>query len=117
MSKVKREKRMWDNALDNLMDSVSLLHDGEFLKGAEFFKEKMITLRLLPAAHQVGDEVILKFGDQQITDCKVIKVHFSECCVSYDVEISKPYDPAYGDIGNWFTRVHNVESSFVIKVD
>jgi len=79
-----------------------------------------IVERSLPSAHQIGEKVVLSFGATgQLTDCEVIKVHFSESKVLYDVEVSGNYDSSYdieatGD-KKWHTRLYNVDSCFVTK--
>ncbi len=71
----------------------------------------------LPSAHQIGHKVWLRFGDEAtLKDCEVIKVHFSESKVLYDVEVSGMYDKAYqkkGEPQKWATRLYNVDSCFV----
>lgn len=118
MSAKTRKTYAFDNAMTNLINSFETLHDGEFLQGAKAFYEKLKEKRYLPSKHQIGDKVIMNFyGSGRIEDCEVLKVHFTEGSVSYDLEISGLYDESYQEPGKepkkWHTRVYNVEASFV----
>lgn len=70
----------------------------------------------LPSAHQIGAKVQLQFGDQAtLADCEVIKVHFSDSKVLYDIEVTGDFPPAHKEQGydKWHTRLYNVDSAFV----
>lgn len=70
--------------------------------------------RLLPSAHQLGDKVFVSFGAQGIIkNCEVIKIHFTESKVLYDLEVSGDYEEPMD--GRWSTRLYNVDSLFVEK--
>ena len=78
----------------------------------------------LPSAHQIGDKVKLQFGTSgMVENCEVIKVHFTESKVLYDVEVSGNFD-AWKEVldqaevkknDRWSTRLYNVDSAFVTK--
>lgn len=80
--------------------------------------------RPLPSGHQLGEPVHLVFGNEgTLTHCKVIKVHFTESKVLYDIEVSGNFD-AWKDVVDqedvkknniWSTRLYNVDSCFVTK--
>lgn len=61
----------------------------------------------LPSQHQINDKVVLNFEEAGIVNnASVIKVHFSDRKVLYDVEIKT---------GDGATRIYNVDSCYVKK--
>lgn len=80
----------------------------------------------LPSLHQVGDQVTLSFGTSGlVNNCQVIKVHFTNSKVLYDVEVIGNFDSEvhYGIVDRkevkenniWSTRLYNIDSVFVMK--
>jgi hypothetical protein len=68
-------------------------------------------MNTLPSAHQLGASVEVNFLNAgKITNCKVIKIHFTEATVSYDLEIEM-FHPHYKE--SMYTRLYNIESSLV----
>lgn len=68
---------------------------------------------ILPSKFQIGEECSINFYDAGfIREAKVIKVHFTESKVMYDVEICVKKSPA-GEEHNMYTRLYNVDSIFV----
>lgn len=66
----------------------------------------------LPSRHQINSPVILDFyAAGELTGVKVIKVHFAESKVLYDVEITQPYKD--NPDRKWSTRLYNIDSEFV----
>lgn len=62
---------------------------------------------LLPSQHQINDFVKLDFDAAgHIIHCKVIKIHFTESKVLYDVLLT-----------NMPTRLYNIESDFVFAIN
>lgn len=58
----------------------------------------------LPSRFQIGEKVELAFyGNGEVKNCEVIKVHFTESKVLYDVQVAE------------LTRLYNVDSCYVIK--
>jgi len=83
--------------------SYSDLADWKFLTGND-------PLRLLPSRFQIGDSVELEFyGNGRIKNCKVIKVHFTESKVLYDVSVNHPAEDNY-------TRLYNIDSVFIDSI-
>lgn len=67
------------------------------------------SVRRLPSRFQIDDKVELNFNDAgQINNCEIIKVHFSESKVLYDVEIAFHVEKE-----EFSTRLYNVDSCFV----
>lgn len=69
----------------------------------------------LPSQFQIGDEVVLDFNEAGIIyNAAVVKTHFSESKVMYDVEIltkiTETKDKAYEAEA---TRLYNIDSVFV----
>lgn len=63
-----------------------------------------------PSQFKHGDNVILDFKDAgKISNGEIIKVHFSDRKVLYDVEIK-----TLAGLGNQYTRIYNIDSVFVI---
>lgn len=62
----------------------------------------------LPSQYQIKDLVSVDFGDVQIPNCRVFKVHFTESKVLYDLEIM------LGE-SKHVTRIYNIDSYFVKK--
>lgn len=58
----------------------------------------------LPSRFQINDLVCVKFKDFTITKAKVIKVHFTESKVLYDLQI------IFSDESSTSTRIYNVDS-------
>jgi len=69
----------------------------------------------LPSAHQIGNPVWLLFGEEgTLKNCEIIKVHFAESKVLYDVEVKgKYYQSDSHPAGEWATRLYNVDAVFV----
>lgn len=70
----------------------------------------------LPSRFQINEEVVIDFGEAgMIHNAAIIKVHFTESKVLYDVEVI--YDIKDTDEEDTFigksTRVYNVDSVFV----
>lgn len=73
----------------------------------------------LPSQLQIGDDVCLNFEKSgKVNNAKIIKVHFTDRKVLYDVEIECEYEET--DINNMgikaTTRLYNVDSCFVFPV-
>jgi hypothetical protein len=87
-------------------------------------EEKPDTLTL-PSHHQIGDSVVVYFGTSGvIKNCKVIKVHFTESKVFYDVEVKWKHAEyadkisAGVDKGRELTdRLYNLDSAVVFSPD
>lgn len=68
---------------------------------------------LLPSQFQNGDQVSLNFHDAgKVVNCEVIKVHFTDRKVLYDVEVMMN-----GDDAEVTTRLYNIDSCFVEPAD
>lgn len=66
----------------------------------------------LPSKHQIGHPVTVVFHPaKMLRDCEVIKVHFTESKVLYDLELM--YHDNNGK--KCFTRLYNIEEEFVKK--
>lgn len=77
-------------------------------------EEELGKVIVLPSAHQIGDRVNVSFGNQgTINNCKVVKVHFTESKVLYDVELYFSNEPER--LESWSTRLYNIDSSFITK--
>lgn len=63
----------------------------------------------LPSAHQPGDAVDLCFPSRTEISAKVLKVHFTESKVCYDLELA--FVLSSQEIH--YTRIYNVDSAFV----
>ncbi len=80
----------------------------------------------LPSRHKHGDKVKhILIDESKVAETKVIKVHFTESSVSYDVEL-KCYWPdnetPKGGFGEavkefYYTRLYNVPSAFLIPIN
>lgn len=68
----------------------------------------------LPSAHQIGAKVELRFGETIVKGCRIIKVHFTESKVLYDVDVTVVTEYSKGDSLSYSTRLYNIESDFVI---
>lgn len=67
-------------------------------------------IQILPSHHQLGDKVTVSYGDGvKIYGAWVIKIHFTESKVSYDVEFPIVVDGR----GYSTTRMYNIDSVFV----
>ncbi len=84
-------------------------------------KQKEVDLKL-PSRFQIGDKVKLDFyGSGNVENCKVIKVHFTESKVLYDVDVNGNFDTLKDVIdqeevklnNSWSTRLYNIDSVFV----
>ena len=65
----------------------------------------------LPSAHQIGHKVNVLFdGNGRLSNCEIIKVHFSESKVMYDLEV--PIEAINGKSRD-ATRIYNVDSVFI----
>jgi|GEM_PF-6505589 len=78
--------------------------------------------RRLPSRHQIGDRVKVVLNDSgEITNAEIIKVHFTESKVFYDLVVffhyAKPADEGqpveYQEDMTGATRLYNVDSCFV----
>jgi hypothetical protein len=72
----------------------------------------------LPSRYQLGDDVVLDFNDAgRVKNGKVIKVHFTESKVLYDVEILSHYQTLSGQYGEevYRSRLYNVDSCNVFS--
>lgn len=70
----------------------------------------------LPSEHQVDDVVDVSFGSTGfIKECRVIKVHFSDSKVLYDVSVPVVCENLEGNTNTSFTRIYNIDSAFVTK--
>ena len=71
----------------------------------KLYEEFLNTNPALPSRFIHGDEVILDFKEAgKLNNAKIIKVHFTERKVLYDVQIKT---------GNGLTRIYNIDSSFI----
>lgn len=96
----------WDNAITEALYSME--GNEYYLKGVQDFYNKIKEMRLLPCKYQIDEEVDIFFGtDVPPMKCKVVKVHFNNPKVSYDLEYK------IGD--GLFTRLYNIDSAFIIK--
>ena len=66
----------------------------------------------LPCEHQIGHLVTLIFGSYMVPNCEVIKAHFSNDKVLYDVKVTEG-TPSISRTTDWSTRLYNVEEQFV----
>lgn len=72
--------------------------------------DQVVTDQKLPSRFQNGDKVEVNFGDAgRIGNCEIIKVHFTESKVLYDVKTSWKLEGG----GKAETRFYNVDSAFV----
>lgn len=93
----------------------------------EELNEKLNTksVKKLPSRFQIGDKVKLVFGDAgTLTNCRILKVHFSESKVLYDVEVIMHYQMIDTDFSKdmdtylkeeFLTRLYNVDSAFLTE--
>lgn len=77
----------------------------------------MTTLKIkgntLPSKFQLNDLVSINFYDAGfIGKARIIKIHFTESKVLYDVELCIKVSPA-GDKHNMYTRIYNIDSIHV----
>jgi hypothetical protein len=87
-------------------------------------EEKPDTLTL-PSQHQIGDPVVVYFGTSGvIKNCKVIKVHFTESKVLYDVEVKWRHAEYADKISTGVDkqreltdRLYNLDSAVVLSPD
>jgi len=80
----------------------------------EFLIKDMGMIKALPSGHQIDDEVNLCFGDTgTLKSCRIIKVHFSESKVLYDVSIPVICEDLENKVHTAYTRLYNVDSAFV----
>ena len=72
----------------------------------------------LPSRFQLGDEVSVRFRpDFVINQATVIKVHFTESKVLYDLEVKITFDANEDHPAGWSTtRVYNIDSTIVEPV-
>ncbi len=82
--------------------------DADFLN----WRENQISDRLLlPSRFNFGDRVVVSFGKfGTINNCKVIKIHFTESKVFYDVEVK--WESLDGK-ENYTDRLYNLDSCVV----
>lgn len=58
---------------------------------------------VLPSRFQIGNLVELTFyGSGEVRNCEIIKVHFTESKVLYDVQVAE------------LTRLYNIDSCYVL---
>lgn len=78
------------------------------------WKEDVKADGLLPSRFQHGDPVVVHFRKSGIIqNCKVIKIHFTESKVSYDLEVKWE-----GEDGDMYTdRLYNIDSAVVFPPD
>ncbi len=72
-------------------------------------------VRKLPSRFQIGDKVSLNFNDGgTLTGCEIIKVHFTESKVLYDVELTAHYYGLEDKLSEetFSTRLYNLDSAF-----
>lgn len=63
----------------------------------------------LPSRFQISDQVTINFYDAgKVVNCEIIKVHFTDRKVLYDVEVMMN-----GDDAEVTTRLYNIDSCFV----
>lgn len=69
----------------------------------------------LPSAYQIGAKVQVQFGEEgTLKNCEVIKVHFSDYKVLYDIGVSGNFEQTTEHpAGKWYTRLYNVDSAFI----
>lgn len=104
------QRNPWENATHDFKKT--LKGSTDYLKGVNDLFEGLSQRRLLPSQFQVNDRVKLDFFKEgTVTGCKIIKIHFSESKVLYDVEISSTYKNKPDE--KWSTRLYNVDSNFV----
>lgn len=72
-----------------------------------------MAIQKLPSRFQIGDTVAIKLGGFTVDKAEIIKVHFTNSKVFYDlgVEFDSPTTPEGG--GNGFTRLYNIDSALV----
>lgn len=67
-----------------------------------------------PSRYKHGDKVILNFFTSgTISNCKIIKVHFTESKVLYDVEVEMIIKNDIEGDKPYHTRLYNIDSLFV----
>jgi len=80
--------------------------------------------RRLPSRFDFGDKVQVHFNDAgTIKNCEVIKIHFTESKVFYDVSVKSHYaKPSEGEAPSefwdddehaYYTRLYNIDSAIV----
>lgn len=69
----------------------------------------------LPSRFQIGDNVRLNFSfSGGVGNCEVIKVHFTESKVLYDILVKiTEYDVDIADEKETYIRLYNIDSAFV----
>lgn len=106
----KKERYPWENSFSDVKQK--LKGSSDYKKGVNDFFEEVSKNRILNSQHQLNDKVVLDFFKEgTVTGCQIIKVHFTESKVLYDVEITSTYkNPANG---KWSTRLYNIDGCFV----
>ena len=96
----------WDNKITDVLYEMEGSED--YLRGCQDFLDILREKQLLPSKYQLGDSVVINFGESGlISNCKVIKVHFTYGKTLYDVAIH--------DGDSIVTRLYNIDSVFVTK--
>ncbi len=71
----------------------------------------------LPSPCQIGDKVQVYFSPNVILEtCSVIKVHFTNSSILYDIEVRVSYIGTDGSSNFKCFRLYNLDSGFIIKV-
>lgn len=88
-------------------------------KTNEFVAELERELYELPSRFKPTDAVEIRLGNcGVIKNCGIIKVHFTESKVMYDVEVYGHFEKENGiyytdEENSWHTRIYNIDSAFV----
>jgi hypothetical protein len=73
--------------------------------------------RKLPSRFQIGDKVSVRLRPMLVIDtAEVIKVHFTENKVFYDLEVEFDYPTPPDDGEKGYTRIYNIDSALVGEV-
>lgn len=83
----------------------------DVLKYVEEYNSKS---RILPSHYQLGDKVSVRLRPKFVIDtAEVIKVHFSDGKVLYDLDVEFEYDDPDQGVQIGHTRVYNIDSAFL----
>jgi len=107
---IKRQKYPWESGkLYELKKQISQSSNSDDYKiGAAEAVDKISELRILPSSKQIGENVSCYFISENISQ-RVIRVHFTESKVFYDLELN--YINKWGTECN--TRIYNVDSAYL----
>src|ERR1700744_6319147 len=101
MSKYKKEFQKYSYTSPSISKLVEDINGSpEYEQGAHFILEEITNRRLLPSSKQIGDKVNVAFGysGPTINNGTIIRIHFDESSVRYDVEIKEQIEfPEKGD--------------------